>query len=104
MAKVGAIFYQQYFHCLPSDQFYRTLTQSQFLELLLMFVSYCVFKLRCNIRTIPGIMSALRYAFVIKLVDSTAFDDPLLRTVKQGVANMEWIAWPHHIESECLAH
>ena len=90
-------FYQQFFHCLPSDQFYRTLTQTQFLELLLMFVSYCVFELRCNIHLIPGIMSALRYAYLIKLVNSTPFDDPLLRTVKEGVANMS--APPHRVRT-----
>jgi hypothetical protein len=44
-------------------------------------------------------MSALRHAFVIKLVDSTAFDDPLLRTVKQGVANMS--APPHRVKMPC---
>lgn len=65
------------------------------LDLLLMFVSYCVFELRCNIRSIPEIMSALRYAFVIKLVDCAPFYDPLLRTVKQGVANMP--APPHRV-------
>ena len=92
-------FYQQYFRCLPADQYYRTLTRSQFLELLLMFVSYCVFELRCNVRSIPRIMSAVRYAFVVRLVDSTAFDDPLLRTVKQGVANMP--APPQRVRMPC---
>jgi hypothetical protein len=44
-------------------------------------------------------MSALRYAFVLKLVDCSAFDDPLLRTVKQGVANMP--APPHCVHVPC---
>lgn len=93
------LFYNQYFHRKPSDQYYRTLTRSQFLDQLLMFVSYCVYQLRCNIRSIPRIMSALRYAFVIKLVDCSVFDDTLLRTVKQGVNNIP--APPHRVRVPC---
>ena len=37
-----------------------------------MFVSYCVYELQINIRSIPGIMSALRYSFLTKLVDCSA--------------------------------
>ncbi len=53
-----------------------------------MFVSYCVYELKTNIRSIPRIMSALRYSFLLKLTDCSAFDDPFLRAVKQGVARM----------------
>ena len=91
-------FYQQYFQFTP-PKYYRALSRANFLELLLMFVSHCVYYLKCNIRSIPRIMSALRYAFVIKLLDCTAFDDPLLRTVKQGVANMP--APPHRVRVPC---
>ena len=68
-------FYQRYFDSTPLEQYYRTLTYTQFLDQLLMFVSYCVYELKINIRSIPGIMSALRYSFLTKLLDCSAFDD-----------------------------
>ena len=39
---------------------YQKLTQPQLLRQLLMFVSYCAYELKCNVRSIPGIMSGLR--------------------------------------------
>ena len=44
-------------------------------------------------------MSALRYSFLTKLVDCSAFDDPFLRAVKQGVENMP--APPHRVRVPC---
>ena len=93
------LFYQQYFGCTPPDNHYRTLAYTQFLDQLLMFVSYCVFELKTNIRSIPRIMSALRYSFLIKRIDCSAFDDPFLRAVKQGVARMP--APPHRVRLPC---
>ena len=43
--------------------------------------------------------SALRYSFLTKMVDCSAFDDPFLRTVKQGVASMP--APPHRVRVPC---
>ena len=91
--------FQRYFDYKPQEQYYRTLTYTQFKDQLLMFVSYCVYDLQINIRSIPGIMSALRYSFLTKLVDCSAFDDPFLRAVKQGVANMP--APPHRVRVPC---
>ena len=51
------LFYQRYFGCTFPDDHYRTLTYAQFLDQLLMFVSYCVYELQTNIRSIPRIMS-----------------------------------------------
>jgi hypothetical protein len=92
-------FYQQYFGYEPNEQYYRTLTYQQFLDQLLMFVSYCVFELKTNIRSIPGILSALRYSFLTRLVDCSAFDDPFFRAVNTGVANMP--APPHRVRVPC---
>ena len=64
-----------------------------------MFVSFCVYELHINVRSIPGIMSALRYSFHTKLVDCSAFDGPFLRAVKKGVANMP--APPHQVRVPC---
>ena len=92
-------FFQRYFDYKPQEQYYRTLTYTQFKDQLLMFVSYCVYELQINIRSNPGIMSALRYSFLTKLVDCSEFDDPFLRAVKQGVANMP--APPHRVRVPC---
>ena len=69
-------FFHKYFDSKPTEQYYRTLTYTQFKDQLLMFVSYCVYELHINVRSIPGIMSALRYSFLTKMVDCSAFDDP----------------------------
>ena len=69
------LFYQRYFGCTSLDKHYRNLTYTQFLDQLLTFVRYCVYELKTNIRSIPRIMSALRYSFLTKLVDCSAFDD-----------------------------
>ena len=75
------LFYQRYFGCTPLDKHYHTLTYTQFLDQLLMFVSYCIYELKTNIRSIPRIMSALRYSFLTKLVDCSAFDECKLRPI-----------------------
>ena len=61
----------------------------QLLRQLLMFVSYCAYELKCNVRPIPGIMSGLQHGMVQRLVTCcTVFDDELLKTVKQGVSKL----------------
>ena len=68
---------------------YQRLQQPQLLRQLLMFVSYCAYELKCNVRSIPGIMSGLRNGMVHRLVPCcAAFDDELLKTVKQGVSRL----------------
>ena len=68
---------------------YQKLQQPQLLRQLLMFVSYCAYELKCNVRSIPGIMSGLRNGIIQRLVPCcAAFDDELLKTVKQGVSGL----------------
>ena len=56
---------------------------------LLMFVRYCAYEIKCNVRSIPGTMSGLRHGTVERLVTCcAAFDDELLKTVKQGVSKL----------------
>ena len=50
-------FYQRYFEYTPLEQYYRTLTYTQFLGQLLMLVSYCVYEFKINIRSILGIIA-----------------------------------------------
>ena len=54
-----------------------------------MFVTYCAQELKCNVRSIPSIMPALRHGMVSRLVKCcNAFDNELLKSVKQGIAHM----------------
>lgn len=73
------MFYTTHIGPLPTDSAYRRLTYQQFLDRLMMFVSYCAIDLKCNIRSIPGIMSTLRWQFVARVVDYDVFDDDLLK-------------------------
>ena len=66
-----------------------TVEYNTLLDRLLMFVTYCAHELRCNLRSIPRIMSALRHGMVSRLVKCcNAFDNDLLRSVKQGIAHL----------------
>ena len=59
------------------------------LQLLLMFISYCVDTIHEAPTSIPGIMSALRYQFNMRCVNSdvtAAFDHCLIQAAKAGVA------------------
>ena len=59
------------------------------LQLLLMFISYCVDTIHKAPTSIPGIMSALRYQFNMRCVNSdvtAAFDHCLIQAAKAGVA------------------
>ena len=87
------------FRTLPSDTYYQTLTHQHFLEKLMMFVSFCTLELKCNIRWIPGIMSALKWEFLARLVVNTAFNDPLLQAVMKGVAKLPSV--PHRVRLPC---
>ena len=64
-------------------------SHDQLLQLLLMFVSYCVDIIQKAPTSIPGILSALRYQLTMRRVSSTvtvAFDHDLLAAAKKGVA------------------
>ncbi len=48
-----------------------------------MFVTYCAYELKCNVQSIPSIMSSVQYGMVTRLVQCcTAFDDKILKAVK----------------------
>ena len=62
---------------------------SELLEKLLMFVTYCAYELKCNVRSIPSIMSSIRYGMVTRWVQCcTAFDDEILKAVKLGASKL----------------
>ena len=82
-------FSSKYFPPLWTDQTYVTVDYDTLLDRLLMFVTYCAQELKCNVRSIPSIMSALRHGMVSRLVKfCNAFDNELLKSVKQGIAHM----------------
>jgi hypothetical protein len=70
---------------MPNSQNYQTPQKSELLQMLLMFVSYCAYELKWNVRLIPSVMSGIRHGMVTRLVP---FDDELLTTVKQGVSKL----------------
>ena len=65
-----------------------------------MFVTYLAHELRCNVRSIPSKMSALHHGMVSRFVKyCNAFDNDLLRSVKQGIALLP--APAHRIRLPC---
>lgn len=65
------------------------ISQHHFLQLLLMFVSYCLDVLKLNPPSIPGVLSALRHNLHHRLADCTVFDHPLIAATKAGVARLQ---------------
>jgi len=81
------IFLHKYFPPVWNDIQYRTLDYNTLIDRLLMFVTYLAHELKCNVRSIPSKMSALRHGMVSRLVKCcNAFDNDLLRSVKQGIS------------------
>ena len=82
-------FSSKYFPPLWTDQTYVTVYYDTLLDRLFMFVTYCAQELKCNVRSIPSIMSAFRHDMVSRLVKCcNAFDNELLKSVKQGIAHI----------------
>ena len=82
-------FSRKYFPPLWTDQNYINVEYDILLDRLIMFVTYCAQELKCNVRSIPSMMSALRHGMVSRLVKCChAFDNDLLKSVKQGIAHM----------------
>ena len=80
--------WEKYFPPLWTDQNYINVEYDILLDRLLMFVTYCAQELKCNVRSISSIMSALRHGMVSRLVKCcNAFDNELLKSVKQGIAH-----------------
>ena len=93
-------FCSKYFPPLWTSQQYVTVDYDTLLDRLLMFVTYCAQEIKCNIRSIPSIMSALRHGMVSRLVKCChAFDNELLKSVKQGIAHLP--APPHRTRLPC---
>ena len=94
------IFLFKYFPPVWNDLQYRTLDYNTLLDRLLMFVTYLAHELKCNVRSIPSKMSALRHGMVSRLVKCcNAFDNDLLRSVKQGISLLP--APPHRVRLPC---
>jgi hypothetical protein len=93
-------FLLKYFSPVWTTEKYSTITYNALLDRLLMFVAYCAHELKCNVRSIPSIMSALRHGMVSRLVKCcNVFENDLLRTVKQGIAQLP--APPHRTRLPC---
>ena len=79
---------------------YNNIDYTTLLDWLLMFVTYLAYELRCNVRSIPSKMSALRHGMFSRLVKCcNAFDNDLLRSVKQGIALLP--AQAHRVRLPC---
>jgi len=66
------------------------ITQPKLLELLLMFVAYCVNVLKKAPTSIPGILSGLKNNMVLRFVDLEAFDNSLLVAIKAAVKRLPY--------------
>jgi hypothetical protein len=66
------------------------ITQQQLLELLLMFVTYCVNVLKKAPTSIPGILSCLKNNLVLRFVPLNAFDNNLLVAMKAAVKRLPY--------------
>ncbi len=74
------IFLHKYFPPVWTDTHYNNIDYTTLLDRLLMFVTYLAHELRCNVRSIPSKMSALRHGMVSRLVKCcNAFDNDLLQ-------------------------
>jgi hypothetical protein len=81
------IFLHKYFPPVWTETHYKIIGYNTLLDRLLMFVTYLAHELRCNVRSIPSKMSAIRHGMVSRLVKCcNVFDNDLLRLVKQGIA------------------
>ena len=81
---------------LPYTSIRHLLSHQHFLEKLMMFVSFCMVDLKCNNRSMPGIMSA---EFLARVIVTSAFNDPLLQAVMKGVAHLP--STPHRVRLPC---
>jgi hypothetical protein len=61
-------------------------TQQKLLELLLMFVAYCINVLHVSPSTIPGILSGLKHSMIMKFVTVAAFDHCMIKAIKSSIA------------------
>ena len=82
-------FLTKYFSPKLAEHQYVHIQASWLLEKLIMFVTYCATELKCNVRSVPAIMSALRHCMVARFVKCCkVFDDDLLKNVKHGISQL----------------
>ena len=94
------IFLHKYFPPVWTDNHYKIIDYNTLLNRLQMFVAYLAHELRCNLRSIPSKMSALRHGMVSCLVKCcNVFDNDLLRSVKQEIALLP--APAHRVRLPC---
>jgi hypothetical protein len=71
----------KYFPPMWTAQIYVTIDYDTLLDRLLMFVAYCAHEIKCHVRSIPSILSALRHGLVSRLVKCcNTFDNELLKS------------------------
>ena len=82
-------FLTKYFSPKLDEHQYEHIQASWLLEKLIMFITYCATELKCNVRSVPAIMSALRHCMIARFVKCCkVFDDDLLKNVKQGISHL----------------
>lgn len=79
-------------HHNPADDFINCVgfRKRQKVQLLLMFMTYCLESLGQQPPTIPGIMSGLRHSFRARFIGDKAFDHPLVMSMKAGVSRLPY--------------
>jgi len=84
------VIFMQSFHHNPTDSEINCAqaSQKQMLELILMFISFCLDSLHQSPPTIPIILSGLRHCLRLKLVDVNVFDHSLIKAARAGVARL----------------
>ena len=89
LEQVGKIFNKVFFPQIGRTSICVHIQASWLLEKLTMFVTYYATELKCNVRSVPAIMSALRHCMVARFVKCCkVFDDDLLKNVKHGISQL----------------
>ena len=79
-------------HHNPTDDFITCVRfrKKQKVQLLLVFMTYCLETLGQQPPTIPGIMSGLRHSFRARFIGDKAFDHPLVMSMKADVSRLPY--------------
>ena len=79
-------------HHNPTDALIQcaNMQEKDVVQLLIMFVTFCLDTLRQKPPTIPGILSGLRYSFRSRFIAESAFDNILLVSLKAGVSRLPY--------------
>ena len=89
--KKWTVFMQTSHHHPTDDQINcKDISSHQLLELLLMFIAYCVNVIKASPTTIPGILSGLKNTLMMKFVTLDAFEHVMLKAMKAAVARLPY--------------